>query len=285
METVGMTISETDLGILRALTAAREQHEELADLLDFYHDLCEVQFEAKARFSETEVRDELAMRWRLEGGIPQLTFDQLRLEPETFADLVSQVTQVLVRHNPTWESVQEEWSPDELVALAQDVFEMWDTLTAPRSGKERDEGAEAKPDHISGLSVGFALAPYLQQASEVLLPHLDLVLWVQGHCPVCGGRPNFALLEQEKGARQLMCSRCNSLWPYVRVGCPFCRSKERQTYYTSEDQVYRLYVCPACKRYLKTMDLREVYRDVYPVVERLLTVGMDLAAYQEGYAE
>jgi FdhE protein len=69
------------------------------------------------------------------------------------------------------------------------------------------------------------------------------------------------------------------------VGCPFCKSKEKQIYYTSEDQVYRLYVCPSCKRYLKTMDLREVYRDVIPAAERLVTVGMDLAAYQEGYAE
>lgn len=280
-----MVISETDLGILRGLTAAREQHEELADLLDFYHDLYEVQFEAKAGFSEPEVRDELAIRWRLEGGIPQLTFDQLNLEPETFAGLVSEIVRVLVRHNPTWEGVQEERSLAEMMALARDVFETWDTLTAPRLETERDEGVEARSDHISALAVGFALAPYLQQASEVLLPHLDLSLWVHSHCPVCGGRPNFALLEQEKGARQLVCSRCNSLWPYARVGCPFCKSKEKQIYYTSEDQVYRLYVCPSCKRYLKTMDLREVYRDVVPVVERLLTVGMDLAAYQEGYGE
>jgi FdhE protein len=83
----------------------------------------------------------------------------------------------------------------------------------------------------------------------------------------------------------LMCSRCNSLWSYQRVGCPFCHSKEKQSYYLSEDQVYRLYVCPACRRYLKTMDRREVAREVQPVVERLLTVGMDLTAQQEGFGD
>jgi hypothetical protein len=31
------------------------------------------------------------------------------------------------------------------------------------------------------------------------------------------------------------------------------------------------------------MDLREVSRPVYPVVERLLTIGMDLAARQQGF--
>jgi hypothetical protein len=31
------------------------------------------------------------------------------------------------------------------------------------------------------------------------------------------------------------------------------------------------------------MDLRDKYGEAFPVLERLLTVGMDLAAQQEGY--
>ena len=279
-----MGISEKDLEVLRALTAAREEHEELADLLDFYHDLYAVQFEAKPDLAEPEVRDELSMRGRLEGGIPHLTFDQLEIEPERLAQLVASVINVLLRHNPTWQEAQEERTPEELVALSRQVFETWDTLTAP--GPDSIEGEdESWTDHPTALAVGFALAPYLQRASEVILPHLDLEFWAKRHCPICGGRPNFALLEQERGARQLMCSRCNSLWNYVRVGCPFCESEEKQSYYPSKDGVYRLYVCPSCNRYLKTMDLRGVFRQVHPVVERLLTVGMDLAAHQEGYGD
>jgi FdhE protein len=279
-----MAIGEQDLQVLRALTAAREQHEELKDLLDFYHDLYQVQFEAKAVLPRPEVRDNLATRWRLEGGIPQLTFDQLGLQPEGFAQLVVKISQVLIRHNPSWRSTQEDWSPDDLIALAREVFETWDTLTAPKS-EAREPGDALWSDHPAALAVGFALAPYLQRASEVILPQLDLSLWAQSHCPICGGRSNFALLEQERGARQLMCSRCNSIWPYARVGCPFCESREKQMYFPSEDGVYRLYVCPACNHYLKTMDLREVFREVHPEVERLLTVGMDLAAQQEGYGD
>ena len=279
-----MTIREQDLAVLRALTEAREQHEELAELLDFYHDLYEVQLEAKAVVPEPQVRDDLATSWRLEGGIPQLTFGQLDLEEESFSELVTRVGVVLCRHNPAWESMLFERSPREQVALAKEVFETWDTLTSPKPEVEKS-GSEASVDQAQGMAVGFALAPYLQRASEVILPTLDLTLWSQSHCPVCGGRPNCALLEEERGARQLMCSRCNSLWPYARVGCAFCESKEKQIYYPSEDGVYRLYVCPACNDYLKTMDLRGVFREVHPVVERLLTVGMDLAAKQEGYGE
>ena len=54
-------------------------------------------------------------------------------------------------------------------------------------------------------------------------------------------------------------------------------------YYASDDQVYRLYVCQACKRYLKTVDLRRTLRNPNPLVERLVTISMDLAAQEQGY--
>jgi FdhE protein len=277
-----MTISDSDRRVLDGLAAARTEHDALADLLDFYFELYEVQFEVKTELPEPELRDELAMRWRLEGGIPQLTFEQLRLEPELFGQVVSQVVGVLLRHNPTWQIEPEERTAAELVSLAREVFETWDTLTSPKPDGRADDGDRSWSGQPIALAVGFALAPYLQQAAEAILPRLDLSLWVQGYCPICGGRPNLALLEQARGARQLICSRCNALWSYSRVGCSFCKSKEKQIYYPSEDGLYRLYVCPDCNGYLKTVDLREVQREVNPVVERLVTVGMDLAAREHG---
>ena len=276
-----MGMSERDAQVLAALAAAGQKHKELSALLDFYYDLYELQFEAKADLDPPQTRDDMASHWRLEGGIPQLTFDQLQVEAGTFAGLVAQTTQVLERHNPSWEF--EEMPAEALVELAREILKTWETLTSPGSELETEEGGDPSPVHPTDLAVGFALAPYLYRASDVILPKLNLELWTQGYCPVCGGRPNLALLEAKRGARRLLCSRCNSLWPYSRVGCPFCKSKEKQDYYPSEDGVYRLYVCPDCHRYIKTVDLRELHREVYPLVERLLTVGMDLVAQEEGY--
>ncbi len=277
-----MVMSQEDRKVLKALAAARVAHHELAALLDFYSDVYEVLFQAKDRVPAPELRDGLARRWRLEGGIPQVTFPQLGVEPDLLAEIVEQVHQVLQRHHPGWEEEPRDTDPAQLVALAQRIYDTWETLTSPGSAAEEGDDAWSM-NHSRALSVGFALVPYLTRCADVILPHLDLDQWVHGYCPVCGGRPNLALLEAERGARRLLCSRCNSLWNYGRTGCPFCRSKETQVYYPSEDNIYRLYTCPDCKRYLKTVDLRELHREVVPVVERLVTVGMDLAAQQEGF--
>jgi formate dehydrogenase accessory protein FdhE len=278
-----MAIGDKDNRVLKAMAAAREQHPELIELLDFYYDLYEVQFEAKSQLPEPERRDEQAMRWRLERGMSQLAYGQLGVETDLFKPLVAQVAEVLVRYNPSWESEQKELTADELLSLAREVYETWDTLTAPKAGlKDRDESKEST-GHATALAVSLSLAPYLQQASEAILPQLDLTLWRKGNCPVCGGRPNFSVLDEDTGARKLMCSRCDSLWRSSRFNCPFCAIGEKTAFYSSEDDLYRLYVCPECKHYLKAVDLRKARRVILPMVERLLTVGMDLTAREEGY--
>jgi formate dehydrogenase maturation protein FdhE len=278
-----MAISDQDRQVLHALMAAREQHGELAELLDFYRDLYQTQFEAKANLPQPKVGDDVAMRQRLDKGIPQLTFDQLGLEPEPFGQLVALITDVLHSHDPGWQDERKEQTGEELVALAQEMFEMQHTSTAPESHLRGGGSEQSGPLPLTTLAVEFALASHLQRAAEVIVPRLDLSQWLHGHCPICGGQPNFALLDKERGARQLMCSRCNCLWNYSRLGCPFCKSTDRQMYYLSQDGVYRLYICPVCRRYLKTTDMRELYREICPAVERLLTAGMDLTARQEGY--
>jgi FdhE protein len=280
-----MAISDNDRQVLQALDEAWSTHKELGDLLEFYRELYEVQFSAKADLPEQQPRDERAMTWRLEGGIPQLTFDQLGLDPDSFLQLVLEIAAILQHHNPGWQIDWEEWPAERLIKVAREVFETWKTLTAPGAATEGNRDARRSEGQAAVLSVAFALAPYLLRAGETILPRLDLSLWTREYCPVCGGWPNLALLEAKHGARLLVCSRCTSTWPYSRVGCPFCMSKAKQTYYRSEDGVYRLYVCPDCHHYLKTVDLREVHRPVYPMVERLLTVGMDLAARQEGFED
>lgn len=265
-----MTISEEDQGLLQALAEAKQKHEELVDFLDFYETLYRLQFEAKGKVAAVEVHNGQARRQRLEDGLPQLTFDQLDVDPAAFKQLVERITDVLIEYNPDWDEGRQKPSAEELLSLAE---------TALQSGKMADPSLG-----LAALAVSFALPPYLQKAAAVIMPHLDQSLWYRGYCPVCGGLPSLAVLGKERGERYLVCSRCDSQWLYRRTGCPFCGA-EVMDYYPSEDGVYRLYVCDACKSYLKTVDLRNTIREICLPVEHLVTVSMDLAARQEGYGE
>jgi len=270
--------------VLRALLEAQEERPELAAILAFYADLYEVLYRAKAGLPAPWLEDAATRQVRLEIGQPQLTFDRLGLAAAAFCPLVGEVWQVLVSHNPSWAAEGMHWPPEVQVSQAQEVFERWGTLTAPIVAQGGALETVSDPTAVrEAQAVAFALAAYLQQAADDVLPELDLEKWQWATCPVCGGQPNLALLDQERGGRRLICSRCDASWTYVRVGCPFCGSKETQTYYPSEDGLYRLYVCSSYKHYLKTVDLRAARRPVYPAVERLLMVGMDLAAQQAGY--
>jgi FdhE protein len=278
-----MPFDERDQRVLKALAAARTEHQELASLLGFYGDLFRVQFRAKAHAPQPQMGTDEEMRQRVESGVPQLALDQLGLETGAFADLVGEIYGVLVCHNSDWQVEAADMTPEELMVLAQEVFDTWETLTGPRVGSGPEAGDVLRSDQLTELAVAFSLAPFLQRASDAILPRVDLGRWARGSCPICGGRPNFAIMDAESGARRLMCSRCDSLWPFSRVLCPFCTSEERPVYYPSEHGLHRLYICSACKSYLKAVDLRQARRVVHPEVERLLTVGMDLAATEEGY--
>jgi len=269
-----MPIAKTDQRALDALQKAKSRQEALAAYLDFYTELMQAQFEFKATLSgEPHSAPPAVHRQRLADGLAQLTFEQLGVTAESLASLAIHLWDVMVSYNPEWAAGREAWAPDELLALARQEFETQSPFHAPPA-------TDRKP---ADVLIRLALAPYLQRAAEALLPLLDLKDWRRGYCPICGGQPHFAALRGE-GERWLLCSRCNAEWPSARLECPFCSNTDpsRLAYYPGQDGVYRLYVCHACRRYLKTIDLR-LAQDRILSVEPILTIDMDLAARQEGF--
>ena len=218
-----------------------------------------------------------AVQARLLRGLPLLSFDHLPVEAMRFAKLASALARVLSDYDPGLVERTVPGSPAEWLNLARRRFEEGQV-----NGKQQEAQDEVT---LAQASVDLALRPYLEWAAEQVLPYVDLERWKRSYCPTCGGVPDFATLGAEVGARYLLCSRCNSQWLYRRLGCPFCDTTDhtKVAYYTSEDSVYRLYVCQECRRYLKTLDTRETARTVLLPVERVTTVAMDVAAQQEGY--
>lgn len=256
--------------VLQAIDAAKEERPALRELLEFYRAIYQVQFALRdALPPATCPWGEEEATARLEAGRPLLEFHHLGVTPEGFRESLEAICQVLVTHNPSWQDVCTVFPLETLLEEARQQFQNREALCTVTS--------------VCAMSVTLALVPYTQRAADACRPLLREERWRQGMCPLCGGWPQFAFLERGTGARRLYCARCDTHWAFDRVTCPFCGQVDTMCYYPSEDEVYRLYVCASCKRYLKTMDLRRTPRTPEPLVERLVTIGMDLAAQEQGY--
>jgi FdhE protein len=266
--------------ILKGLEEEREKKPELAETIVLHHALLLAQADARVPLPRLELEPEEA-RALLQQGIPLLQPEAMEVDWDVFAQLCEKICYIASQHQPE---------------LGKE-FEKIRTFLGNQPDKKslvldyvRDESLEGEAGKgFNGELLAFvlnnALHPFLRAYAEALALLVDDSLWYRDRCPVCGGQPDFALLEAGSGARHLLCSRCDSQWLFRRLECPFCGNTEpgKLIYYPSEDEVYRLYVCQACNRYLKTIDLRQVARKVIPPVERIITVAMDVAAREAGY--
>ncbi len=136
------------------------------------------------------------------------------------------------------------------------------------------------------LVVYHSLLPSVRLVAEQLSVYLkDAPSWEKGYCPICGSPPSLAALERE-GARVLFCAFCSHKWPARRMFCPFCEntdSKGLSYFFAEQEEGFRVEVCERCGKYLKSVDLRAVSHPVYPPLELLTTLHLDMKAREEGY--
>ena len=106
-----------------------------------------------------------------------------------------------------------------------------------------------------------------------------------GTCPVCGSAPILSLLEDE-GRRKLVCSFCWYLWPAKRVQCPYCDgsgSDDMHYFYSEAEKDTRVDLCDICQKYIKTIDTRKTARLIYPPLEHISTMHLDIKAQEMGF--
>jgi FdhE protein len=106
-------------------------------------------------------------------------------------------------------------------------------------------------------------------------------------CPVCGSRPQAAVLrpEGDGGKRFLLCSLCLTEWGFRRILCPMCGEEDYRKLprYSAEDPAaVRVEACDTCHFYLKSIDLT-VDGHAVPLVDEVATVPLDLWAEEHGY--
>jgi len=157
-------------------------------------------------------------------------------------------------------------------------------------------GNEALFENVAGeleiekTMLGFftynSLKPSLCACADQLAVYLDQSEpWLQGYCPVCGSAPILSLLEDE-GKRKLVCSFCWHLWSAKRGFCPHCdssQSKDLHYFYSEEEKDTRVDLCDHCQKYIKTIDTRKADRLIFPPLEQISTMHLDIKAQEMGF--
>jgi len=139
---------------------------------------------------------------------------------------------------------------------------------------------------VLGFLAYNSLKPSLCVCADQLTVYLNKSEpWSEGYCPICGNVPILSILDLE-GRRNLVCSFCWQLWSASRGYCPYCNStldKELHYFYNEEEKDARVDLCENCKKYIKTIDTRKIARLIYPPLEHISRLHLDIKAQDIGF--
>jgi FdhE protein len=223
-----------------------------------------------------------AINKRVENGIPLISFAELALDWQLLTATFDETKAVFASYAELFNSSHErlaELSAD--ILLAGQTLKRWyekQMLPAKISVKNVDR-------KLINSIVHATMKPFLTSHARKLSDFIDQERWRRSYCPICGGSPDFASLDTERGSRWLLCSRCDTEWVFQRLQCPYCNTQDQNalSYFTDDVGLYRLYTCERCKQYLKTIDRRQTEDQVILPIERVLTLDMDRQAVEMGY--
>ena len=260
------------------LRRLKEQQPDLASAVDLQIELLQLQRRVQTRVPLPAINLEAAhLTSRLAAG-PILQFDHLKIDWSDVRFLVRAAAAAMRTHEAL-----DAADLRKIDVITRDAERLPSIVRAwfEATGQSRE-----LPPEVEGLETVLlqAMRPILTRAADAILARIDLADWTHGHCPVCGGEPDLAVITPA-AERLLICSRCLARWRFDQIMCPFCRNDERSriTSFTSRDGRYRLSACDVCERYLKAYDARNASRPVMPAVDSVATLPLDAAAMQRGY--
>lgn len=137
------------------------------------------------------------------------------------------------------------------------------------------------------FAIGQVRKPFAEKVADTLPALPENLQWTKGYCPVCGSWPELSYLEGKEGRRCLRCSFCGHEWQFMRTQCPFCETTELEKIeliYQDERPFERAELCHACKKYIVSMDFRDIAFDLPHEVAALGLVYLDMLAQERGFS-
>ena len=280
-------LAVTSQQIRQAVAALKKLRPAYAALLNFYEKIFTAQEDSKGQINldPIEISTETLALKRKEKfsliGISEFFVDQ-----KAAAALLKQLCQITETGNDEMtdaaRAIQNALESTRLDLKA--VFAaLLNTEDAYFQKIEKDMGIEKKALAFMAYN---SIKPSLVHCAEQLASYLDAENpWDKGFCPVCGSAPGFSLFEDE-GNRILFCGFCWHQWTAQRIYCPFCENQDSNSihyYFSEQEKNYRIDVCDSCKTYLKAIDQRNTERMIYPPLEFVASLHLDIKAQEMGF--
>lgn len=277
----------TSQQIKQAVAALKKLQPTYADLLNFYEKIFVAQEDSKSQINIDPLKiskETLALKKKEKNSL--MAISEFVVDQNAATALLKQLCQITETANSemadTARVIQDTMTAGELDVRA--VFAaLLNTEDAYFKRVEKDMGIEKKALAFIAYS---SLKPSVVHCAEQLASYLDSDHpWDKGFCPICGSAPGFSLLEDE-GKRVLFCGFCWHPWAAQRIYCPFCDNTDSKTlhyYFSEKEKNYRIDVCDSCKTYLKAIDQRTTERIIYPPLEFVATLHLDIKAQEMGF--
>jgi len=276
----------TSQQVKQAAAALKKLRPKYADLLHFYEKIFTAQEDSKSQIQIDPLKiSEEILALKKKERFSLIDISEFGLEPDAAISLLERICRIVEAANPEMAdaacvirkaAASGALDPQSLFAAllkAEDAY---------FKKVEKDLGIEKKALAFVAYS---SIKPSVVHCAEQLASYLDPDHpWDKGFCPICGSAPGFSLFKDE-GQRVLFCGFCWHRWAAQRIYCPFCENKDSNTlhYYFSEDEKdYRIDVCDSCKTYIKAVDKRNADRIIYPPLEFVATLHLDIKAQEMG---
>lgn len=275
--------------ILERIDAMEQKRPSHKEVLEFLKSIVTEQYEAKERIKvePIDIKEDM-VKLKTREGFPLVDKKDLKLDMESGTALFERLCAVVQKRSDKIagdiRKIKKALGEGEL-----DLEALFEKVVAEDT--EYLDATAGKLELNQGLLLFLAknsINPLLEAYADQLKGYIDQKKWWKGYCPICGSKPVIAALRKKEGERFLLCSSCGFEWRFSRMKCPFCgrqdRGKHKYFFIEKESRAYRVDVCEKCKKYIKTIDTREIFEDVVLAVEDIGTLHLDFIAQKEGYA-
>lgn len=280
-----MTITSDQ--ITKAAESLKELRPAYGAILDFYKQIFIAQEDSKDKIQISQIQiSEKMLSIKAEENFPLINMSEFAIDAKASKILLIKICGI------TKESSGDMASSAQAILKAIDAEEFdFDSLffglleeddsIFEKTAKKHD----IKKDDLAFI-VYNTIKPSLSLCAKQLSTYLDKDKpWGKGYCPICGSPPGLSMFQGE-GERFLLCAFCWHKWSSRRLYCPFCDNTDTKTlnYFFSEDEKeYRVDLCDKCKKYIKSIDTRKTERIIYPPLEQVATLHLDIKAKEMKY--